>query len=202
MTESKKIPNNLMHFILTQLEDLVGKNGTNTVLKYSDLDRFIGNYPPSDFNMVESMDILHAIENTLMELYGENGYLSLIRGVGTKTFFAMLKDLPWFFEVEDGAMDGLSPKEQFKLMYRSYFEKWTSIVGIDSTLEFLDDRIIDTSPNCNNCRGLKAMKPICFHVIDFYKGMAQHLNVNNVKIEEVKCKAIGDDMCQFVTTFP
>jgi hypothetical protein len=201
MAETKKIPNNLMHFILTQLEELVGRNGANTVLKYSGLDRLIGNYPPNDFHMIESMDNLHKIENTLMELYGENGYLSLIRGVGTKTFFAMLRELPWFFEVEDGAMDGLSPKEQFKLMYRVYFDKWTSTVGIDSTLEFLDDRIIDTSPNCNNCRGMTATKPICLHVVDFYEGMARHLNVHNVKIEEVKCKAVGDDVCQFVTTF-
>jgi len=201
MTDNKKVPNNLIHFILTRLEDIVGRDGTNTVLKYSGQDRFIGNYPPSDFNMVESMDILYAIEYALMEIYGENGYLALLRGVGTQTFYAMLKELPWFFELEDGAMDGLSPIEQFKLMYRSYFEKWTSIVGINSTLEFLDDRIIDTSPNCNNCRGLKTTKPICIHVVDFYMGMAKHLNVENVKIEEVKCKAIGDDVCQFVTTF-
>jgi hypothetical protein len=201
MTDTKKIPNNLMHFIFTRLEDIVGRDGTNTVLKYSKLDRYIGNYPPCDFNMVESMDNLYAIENALMDIYGENGYLALLRGVGAQTFFAMLKELPWFFEVEDGAMDGLPPEEQFKLMYRTYFEKWTSTVGIDSTLEFQDDRIIDTSPNCNNCRGLKTTKPICIHVVDFYRGMAKHLNVENVTIQEVRCKAMGDDVCQFITIF-
>jgi len=201
MTGSTKIPNNLMHFILIRLEDIVGKNGTDTVLKYAGLDRFIGNYPPCDFNMVESMDNLFAIENALMEIYGENGYLALLRGVGTQTFFAMIKELPWFFEVEDGAMEGLSPEDQFRLMYKTYVDKWTKTIGTTATVEFLDDRIIDTAPECTNCRGLKATKPICVHIPDFYRGMAQYLNVKNMHIEEVKCKAIGDDVCQFVTTF-
>jgi len=201
MADTKKIPNNLMHFILTRLEDIVGKNGTVTILKYAGLDRFIDNYPPNDFNMVEPMDNFFTIYHVLMEIYGENGYLALLRGVGVQTFFAMLEELPWFFEVEDGALDGLSPENQFRLMYRSYFEKWTSTLKLNSKLEFLDDRIIDTSPDCTNCRGLKTTKPICIHVVDFYRGMAQHLNVNSVKIEEVKCKAMGDDVCQFVTTF-
>ena len=201
MTDATKMPNNLMHFILTRLEEIVGKNGTNTVLKYAGLERFIDNYPPSDFNMVEPMDNLFAISNALMDIYGENGYLALLRGVGTRTFFAMMEELPWFFEVEDGAMDGLSPEERFRLMYKTYVDKWTKTVGTTATVEFLDDRIIDTAPECTNCRDMKTTKPICVHIIDFYKGMAQYLNVKNVKTEEVKCKAMGDDVCQFVTTF-
>ena len=125
MTDNARMPNNLMHFILTRLEDIIGKNGTNTVLKYVGLDRFIGKYPPCDFEMVEPMDNLYAIVNALMEIYGENGYLALLRGVGTQTFFAMVKELPWFFEVENGAMEGLSPKEQFKLMFKTYIDKWS-----------------------------------------------------------------------------
>jgi predicted hydrocarbon binding protein len=200
MPENKKVPNNLMHFILTRLEDIVGWDGTNAILKYAGADRFICNYPPNDFNMVESMDTFYAIAYALMDLYGENGYLALLRGVGVQTFSAMIRELPWFFEVEDGAMDGLLPKEQFKLMYRTYFDKWTNTVGIDSTLEFLDDRIIDTSPECTNCRGLTSTKPICIHIVDFYRGMAKHVGLADVKIEEVRCKAMGDDVCQFVTT--
>jgi predicted hydrocarbon binding protein len=201
MTDSVKIPNNLMNFILTRLEDIVGKNGTDTVLKYAGLDRFIGNYPPRDFNMVEPMENFFMINHALMDIYGENGYLALIRGLGTRTFFAMIEELPWFFEVEDGAMEGLSPEEQFRLMYKTYVDKWTKTAGTSATVEFLDDRIIDTAPGCTNCRGLKTTKPVCVYILDFYRGMAQHLNVKNMHIEEVTCKAIGDDACQFVTTF-
>jgi hypothetical protein len=201
MTDNDLMPNNLMYFILARLEDLVGKNGTDAVLKYAGLDRFIGNYPPCDFNMVEPMENIYAIVRSLMDIYGENGYLSLIRGVGTQTFFAMLMELPWLLEVEDGAMDGLSPKEQFKLMYKTYNEKWAVAVGVHTKMEILEDQIIDSSSECTSCRGLKATRPICIHVIDFYKGMAKYLNVEKIHIEETRCMAVGDDVCQFVMTF-
>jgi len=201
MPDTSKMPNNLMHFILTRLEDVVGKNGTDTILKYASLDRFIDNYPPCDFKMVEPMDNLDAIENALMEIYGENGYLALLRGVGTQTFFAMLEELPWFFEVEEGAMDGLSPRERFTLLHRTYNEKWASAIGVHTNIEVLEDRIIDTSSECTSCRGLKASRPICVHVMDFYRGIAMHAGLEEFHIEEVKCMAMGHDVCQFVMTF-
>ena len=200
MIETTRIPNNLMHFILTRLEDIVGKNGTSTILKYAGLKRFIDNYPPNDFSMIESIDNFYSIIHTLMEIYGENGYLALLRGVGTKNFYAMIRELPWFFQVEQN-MDNLSPEERFRQMYKIFNEKWNYTVGTAATVEFLDDRIIDTAPECTQCRGLVATKPICINIVDFYKGMAEYVNLTHVKIEGVKCKAIGDDVCQFVTTF-
>jgi len=201
MTDIDLMPNNLMHFILNRLEVVVGKNGTDTVLKYAGQGRLVDNYPPSDFNMVEPMDTLYAIVQALMDIYGENGYLALIRGVGTQTFNAMIKELPWFFEVEDGALDGLSPREKFILLYKTYIDKWTSATGVKTHLEFQEDRIIDTSSECTSCRALTASKPVCLHVIDFYLGIAKHVDLKEIHIEETQCMAVGNDVCQFVITF-
>ena len=68
-------------------------------------------------------------------------------------------------------------------------------------MEIQEDRIIDTSSECTSCRGLKATKPICLHVVDFYKGIAKYLNLEETHIEEVQCMAVGDDVCQFAITF-
>jgi len=201
MTDTDLMPNNLMHFILNRLEEVVGKNGTDTVLKYAGLERLVNNYPPSDFNMVEPMDTLYAIVRALMEIYGENGYLALIRGVGTQTFNAMIQELPWFFEVEDGSLDGLSPKEKYILLFKTYIDKWTSATGVHTHLEFLEDCIIDSSSECSSCRGLKATKPVCLHVVDFYLGIAKYVNLKEIHIEETQCMAMGDDVCQFVISF-
>jgi len=201
MDTTKPLPNNMMLFMLTQLESTLGKNGLTTVLKYSGLDRLIDNYPPRDFNPGEPFDTFATIIINLMELYGENGYRAVVRGVGVQTFDEMRKDLPWFFEVENGALDDLSPPERFGVMYSSYIEKASQVFGTTADLTIKPNQIIDITTDSVWCVGLTAQKPICIFTLDFYTGMARWMGVEEISVVETHCRAAGDDVCRFVSTF-
>ena len=201
MDTTKQLPNNMMLFMLTQMESSLGKNGLTTVLKYSGLDRLIDSYPPRDFNPGEPLDTFLTIIKNLMDIYGENGYRALMRGLGVQTFEEMRRELPWFFEVEDGVMDGLSPAERFGVMYSSYVEKATQVFGTPPNLVVKPNEIIDITPASIWCAGLESKKPICIFPLDFYTGMARWMGVTDYTIVETHCRAAGDDVCRFVSTF-
>ena len=187
--------------MLTQMESNLGKNGLMTVLKYSKLDRLINNYPPRDFNPGEPLETFLTIIRNLMEIYGENGYRAVMRGIGIQSFDEMRHELPWFFEVEDGAMDGLSPAERFGVMYSSYVEKANKVFDSTTELSVTPNEIIDITPDSMWSVGLTSEKPICVFSLDFYTGMARWMGVKDFHIVETHCRAAGDEVCRFVSTF-
>ena len=201
MDTDTQLPNNMMHFILTQFDSTMGVNGTRTVLNYSGLSRLIDNYPPRDFNPGEPLKTFFTLIASLLEIYGEKGYRALLRDVGKKTFYEMKAAFPWLFEVEESMLAGLSPGEQFALTYKSYVDKASKIFDAKTLLELSPRKIVDTAAECIWCIGLRSSGPICIFTEDFYTAMAGSMGVSSVKVVETRCRAAGDEACVFVTTF-
>jgi predicted hydrocarbon binding protein len=201
MDMDTRLPNNMMHFILTQFDSTMGANGTRTVLNYSGLSRLIDNYPPRDFNPGEPLTTFFSLIAALLEIYGEKGYRALLRDVGKKTFYEMKAAFPWLFEVEGSQLTGLSPGEQFALTYKSYVEKMSKMFDAKTSLDLSPHKIIDTAFECIWCMGLKSRGPICIFTEDFYTAMAESMGVSSIKVVETQCTAAGDKVCVFITTF-
>jgi hypothetical protein len=196
-----KLPNNMMRFILTQFDDTMGPNGTKSVLNYSGLGRLIDNYPPDDFAPGEPVMTFFTLVKSLLEIYGENGYRALVRGVGEKSFQEMKTALPWLFEVEGVSLDDLHPTERFGVILKSYSEKLSRLFGETGHIETFPDRIVDTAHECIWCIGLSSRGPICVFTEDFYTAMGIWAGAPSVKVVETGCRAAGAEACVFLITF-
>lgn len=201
MDETKALPNNLMHFILTQLENTVGKNGVKVILKYSKLDRIIDNYPPKDFNPGEPLVTFFSIISSIMDIYGEKGYRSLLRGVGKNSFNNMIQELPWLFGVGEIEYDDFAPVDRYPLLYKTFVNNLNKVIEAKTTLEISPNQVVDIAHNCMWCTGLKASGPICIFTEDFFKTMANWSGVSDITVVETHCCACGDPYCRFVSTF-
>jgi len=197
MDLDKQLPNYFMHFILHRLEGTVGKNGTNTVLKYTGNDALIDNYPPRDYNMGEPIRTFTSIISGLVELYGENGYRALIRGAGAESFHLMREELPFLLGIGEVDYDSMEPKQKYTTMYAYFANKMNELFDAHTVVEVSENRIFDTPGECSWCIGVTAKRPICIFNEDFYAAMAEWLEFRNVTITEINCVAMGDDHCRF-----
>jgi len=197
MDLDKQLPNYFMHFILHRLEGTVGKNGTNTVLKYTGNDALIDNYPPRDYNMGEPIRVFTSIISGLVELYGENGYRALIRGAGAESFHLMREELPFLLGIGEIDYDAMEPKQKYTTMYTYFANKMNELFEAGTVVEVSENRILDTPGECSWCIGVTAKRPICIFNEDFYSAMAKWLEFHNVTITEITCVAMGDDHCRF-----
>lgn len=197
MDLDKQLPNYFMHFILHRLEDTVGKNGTNTVLKYTGNDVLIDNYPPRDYNMGEPIRTFTSIISGLVEIYGENGYRALIRGVGAESFHIMREELPFILGIGEIDYDGMEPKRRFTTMHQTFINKMNEFFDAEVDSEILDNKILDKTSQCTWCTGVTAKRPICIFTEDFYTAMAKWLNLGHVVVTELTCMATGDPVCKF-----
>lgn len=201
MEPTKQLPNIMMYFILTQLEGILGKNGINTVLKYSNLSRLIDNYPPQDYSPGETVGTFSIVFTNLMDIYGEKGFLAVVRGAGKTSFYQMMDDFPGLFGIGELELDGLSPVERFKTIYKTYINNVTQMFGTATTIKVEGDRILEDMPDCPWCVDLKANGPVCIIEVDFITGMGLWAGVEGVSVEETHCKAKGDEVCRLLATW-
>jgi len=201
MDPKKQLPNGLMHFILTELEEILGKNGINTVLRYKGLERLVGNYPPNDYNPGEPVETFSKIFTATIDIFGEKGFISVIRGAGKKSFHQMMEDFPGLFGIGQLEMDGLDPIDKFKLVYKTYIDNVTQMFGTATTIDIQDDKIIEDMPDCPWCVDVKAKGPICVIEADFITGMGIWSGVDDTNVVETLCRANGDEVCQLLVTF-
>lgn len=82
MCAGYKIDNFIMKTYLETLQNIVGENGLKSVLNYSNLERYIDNFPPDNHKLEIPVEELGALFRSLYELFGRKGVRGLQLRVG------------------------------------------------------------------------------------------------------------------------
>jgi predicted hydrocarbon binding protein len=206
MPLKEKLPNQLFNLAFVTIEEVLGKNGLNSVLNYAKIPQYIDNYPPNTLDLEHPSSDFTRFTSGLIQVMGEKGARSLMLRAGLRGFEIMLRDMPGLFaldgiEVRKGPTDKLF--SEYVRIQNTMSEAATFIFGeglykISSTE---DEWALEISP-CYWCTGLKTDAPICHGEIGFEIGLARWIFGKDIKIEETHCMAKGDPMCRFVSYRP
>ena len=100
-------PNIFGRVMLDFLEDVLGRNGLNAIVKLANLDQLISNFPEDNLKKDLDFSDISAINQALQEIYGPRGGRGLALRVGRATFSEALKNF--------GAFAGVNENE-FKIL--------------------------------------------------------------------------------------
>lgn len=191
--------NKFARILIESIMEITGKNGVNAVLNYSNLSSLVDNFPPD--NLDRAFDFAHfsMIIQALEEIYGKRGGRGLALRVGRTTFDDVLKDYGALSGVSDLAFRVLPIQMKISIglqaMAKIFSEKSDQI----STVEELDDSYVYTIEQCPICWGREEEDhPICFYMVGLLQeGLNWISGGKDFRINETKCIAIGDDICEF-----
>ncbi len=192
--------NKFARILLESIQEITGENGVNTVLNFANLSSLVGNFPPD--NLDRAFDFTHfsMINQALEEIYGNRGGRGLALRVGRITFDDVLKDYGALAGVGDLAFRVLPLHMKISIglqaMAKIFSEKSDQI----STVEEVDDIYIYTIERCPVCWGRKEEEnPVCFYIIGLLQESLHWVSGGKeFRINESKCIALGDDVCEFV----
>jgi len=192
--------NKFARIFLESIQEITGKNGVNTVLNYANLSALAGNFPPD--NLDRAFDFAHfsMINQALEEIYGNRGGRGLALRVGRITFDDVLKDYGALAGVGDLAFRVLPLPKKISIglqaMAKIFSEKSDQI----STVDEVDDSYVYTIERCPVCWGRKEEEnPVCFYIIGLLQeGLHWVSGGKEFRINESKCIALGDDVCEFI----
>ena len=192
---------------LDALEDVLGTNGKNSVLRFANLEEMIKNPPDYDPDARVKHEETTKLFSGVREILGNAGYGVVMQ----KGSLVMVENVVSHSEPLQTLINAdINPVEKLKVAYKAYL----TIAGYDpeKVMEHLPEQneIVIHRSDCTECDDLIRStdtpngihRPSC----SFIRGcLAEIGNCFNKEIEvsvvEEACRLIGDDECRYRATY-
>jgi predicted hydrocarbon binding protein len=186
--------------MIKALEDVMGKNGLNAILNLAGLNAYIDNYPPD--NLEKSFDFadVSSINIALEEMYGPRGGRGLALRAGRSTFADALKNFGALAGAGDLAFKVLPLQAHMRIGIPAMAKIFTQVSDQHSTVEEHENEFVYTIHKCPVCWGRTGVdKPACFIAVGLLQeGLKWVSGGNEFRVNESKCIALGDPVCEFI----
>jgi hypothetical protein len=190
-------PNNIARIYMVSMEDILGKNGLNTVLNLAGQSAFIGNYPPNNAERNFDFASFSSISGTVENVYGTNAARMMAGRAGVAVFDQVVKDLGAPVEVQDpGYKDRpLAEKISTGLMFvRRMFSNTQN-----EPFKVLDNgHYLYPVYKCPICWGRTTKEPSCFLIGSILQASVQWATGGmEINVKQTKAHSCGDETCDF-----
>jgi len=192
--------NKFAFIALKAYEELIGKKDLNAVLNLAGLSHLVDNYPPDNLEREFDFADFTAIHIALEEKYGSRGGRSLALRAGRSTFNDTLKNFGALAGVDDPAFQVLPLQTKLRIVLPSSAKIFSQITDQQSTVTETDNEFLWTIHCCPICWSRHNQdKPVCYIYSGLLQAMLTWLSSGlEFKVYESKCKAMGEDVCEFV----
>jgi predicted hydrocarbon binding protein len=192
--------NKFARIALQAYEEVIGKNGLNVILNQVGLSNLIDNYPPDNQDRQFDFADYAAVHVGLEHIYGARGGRGLALRAGRSTFSNGLKDYGAMAGVSDPAFKGLPLQTKIRIGLQAAAKIFSEVSDQLTTVDETDDAFIWTIHRCPVCWSRKdADKPVCSITTGLLQEMLAWVSGGSeFRVNESKCCAIGDTVCEFV----
>ncbi len=183
---------------LDVLEDIMGKNGLNSVLHKAGLERLIDNYPPKDLKREFDFADFSMLNQALDDTYGpRGGRVFALRG-GKAAVNAGLEAFGAAVGLGGLAMRVLPLEVKLKIGLPGMAKIFTQFSDQTSRVEEKEDRFVYTIERCPVCWGRQADRPICHGAVGLLQGGVHWVSGGkDFKVVQTRCHAMSHEDCAF-----
>jgi predicted hydrocarbon binding protein len=192
--------NRFTRIALEAYEGMIGKNGLNAILNLAGLSSLIDNYPPDDLERQFDFADFTAIHIGLEEMYGPRGGRGLALRAGRATFNDALKNYGALAGIGDPAFKILPLLAKVRICLPAAAKIISEVTDQQSTVNESDSAFIWTIQRCPICWTRQgADNPVCSLSTGLLHAMLTWVSDGlEFHIDESKCCAVGDTVCEFV----
>jgi predicted hydrocarbon binding protein len=193
-------PNKFGLIIIKSLEEVMGKNGLNAILNLAGISNYAEHYPADNLEKGFDFAELSAIGLALEEMYGPRGGRGLALRAGRATFSDALKNFGALAGVADLAFVVLPLHAKLRIGLPAFAKIFVQLTDQVTTVEEKENEIIWTIHRCPCCWGRHgADKPVCYIATGLLQESLKWVSGgNDFRVNESKCVAVGDEVCEFV----
>jgi len=195
-----KYANQFALITLDAFEQVMGKNGLNAILNLAHLPHVIDHYPPNNLEKQFEFSEYCSINIALEEMYGPRGGRGLALRAGRALFADALRNFGALAGVGDLAFKVLPLPAKLRIGIPAMARIFTQFSDQHTTVKEEANEIIYTIHRCPVCWGRKnADRPVCFIAVGLIQeGLKWVSGGGEFRVNESKCVAMGDDVCEFV----
>ncbi|HXD11808.1 MAG TPA: 4-vinyl reductase [Anaerolineales bacterium] len=191
------IVNALVRQALTSAQEVMGENGLTAVLKTSDLERFVGNFPPDNLEPSISASQYAKLNEAIEAFYGRGGR-GMLRRIGKASFQYAVREQAALLGLAGAALKLLPEKQRIKFILNSMANALKkSNPQVDARLDESGERLAYMESTCAICYGRHSEAPICYLYVGSISEAIQWATGREYQVVETHCVAKGDPYCRF-----
>ena len=189
-------PNQMGRTVLLSMEEVMGKNGVNAVLKLASLSSLIDHYPPDNKERKFPFSTLSNLTDMLEQVYGPHGGRGLALRIGRACFNNGVRLY--------GAQMGLT-ELGFRLLplpakvsagAKAFAELFNTFTDQKVRVEDENGKLAWHIERCPLCWERRAQEPVCHLAVGLLQEALYWVSGGKVfNVEEVTCVAAGDETC-------
>ena len=201
MTVSERYyyPNRMGRIILLSMEEVMGRNGVNAILKLASLTPLIETYPSDNAELAFPFDTLSSITNMLEHAYGPHGGRGLALRVGRACFNYGVRQYGTQMGLTEMAFRLLPLPMKVSAGAKVFAELFNNFTDQRVRVEEEGGKLLWHIERCPLCWERKSQDPVCHLAVGLLQEALFWLSGGKVfNVEEQTCIASGDPACTIV----
>ena len=192
-------PNRMGRIILLSMDEVMGRNGVNAVLKLASLSHLIENYPSDNTELAFPFKTLSGITDMLENAYGPHGGRGLALRVGRACFNYGVRQYGTQLGLTEMAFRLLPLPMKVSAGAKVFAELFNNFTDQCVRVEEADGKLLWHIDRCPLCWERRAQDPVCHLAVGLLQEALYWLSGGKVfNVEEQTCIATGDTTCTIV----
>ena len=192
-------PRKMGKIILLGMEEVMGVNGVDALLRLAPLDNFIQNSPQVNAEHAFSFETVSLLQNTLEQAYGPRGGRGLALRVGRACFKYGLKEYGSMLGLTEIAFRLLPLPTKLHSGAKTFADLFNKHTDQKVRVEEKDNKIFWHIERCPLCWERKAKEPICHLAVGLLQEALYWVSGGKIfNVEETACIAQSDAACTIV----
>lgn len=194
-----RYPQKMGRIILQGMEELMGRNGVDTVLHFASLENLTIPDTRACTESVFSFEVVSLLQKTLEQIYGPRGGRGVALRIGRACFKYGLKEYGSMLGLTEMAFRLLPLPTKLHMGARSFAELFNKHTDQRVRLEESEQQIVWSIERCPLCWERKADEPLCHLAVGLLQESLYWVSGGKVfDVEETACIARGDTACVIV----
>ena len=195
-TQTFHYPNRMGRIILLSMEEVMGRNGVNALLKLASQPSLIENYPADDTKLDFPFSTVSNIGETLEQVYGPHGGRGLSLRIGRACFNYGVRQYGTQMGLTQMAFKLLPLPAKLNAGAKAFAELFNAFTDQRVRVEEDGRKLLWHIERCPLCWERKTHEPACHLAVGLLQEALFWLSGGKVfNVEEQTCIAAGDSLC-------
>lgn len=192
-------PNRMGRIILLSMEEVMGRNGVNALLKLASLSALIENYPSDNTEPAFPFSTVSNLTEMLEQAYGPHGGRGLAVRIGRACFNYGVRQYSTQLGLTEMAFRLLPLPTKLHAGASAFAELFNNFTDQRVRVEDDNGKILWHIERCPLCWERKSHDPVCHLAVGLLQEALYWLSGGRVfNVEEKTCIAAGDQTCTIV----
>lgn len=196
MSETFYYPNQMGRIILISMDEVMGRNGVNALLKLASQQSLIENYPPDDAKLGFPFSTVGALGMTLERAYGPQGGRGLATRIGRACFNYGVRQYCNQMGLTETAFRLLPLPAKLNAGARAFAQLFNTFTDQRVRIEEDGKKLLWHIERCPLCWERQSREPVCHLAVGLLQEALFWLSGGKIfNVEEQTCIAMGDMTC-------